>query len=182
MSNSYYKELPYREVSKKVAYHGKRVTVEELEYTNGEKKLYREHVRAGNAAVILPITEDRKVIMVQEPRTPIGKMIVSLPAGMIEKGEDAAKAAIRELEEETGYRARQMRFLRDYYSSIGYSDEKIEIYLATHMEKTKQQLDEGEDIQIIELPLEEVVSLLDKNEIKDASTIIALMHYLRYNQ
>ena len=86
-------------------------------------------MKAGEASVILPITDDNKVIMIQEPRTPIGKVILALPAGMIEDGEEADKAAIRELEEETGYLASNIELLREYHPSVGYSDEKIKIYL-----------------------------------------------------
>ena len=182
MGNNYFKDIEYKEISKKVAYKGKRIQVEELEYLNGDKVIYREHVKAGNASVILPITDDNKVIMIQEPRTPIGKIILALPAGMIEDGEEADKAAIRELEEETGYLASNIEFLREYYPSVGYSDEKIKIYLATNMKKTKQHLDEEEDIKVIEVPLEEVIEMLDKNEIITASTTIAIMHYLRYKK
>ena len=98
-------------------------------YLNGDKVIYREHVKTGNAVIILPITDDNQIIMIQEPRTPIGKVILDLPAGVIEKGEDAEKAAIRELEEETGYLASKVEFLREYYQTVGYSDEKIKIYL-----------------------------------------------------
>ena len=182
MSNKYFKDIEYKEISRKVAYKGKRVKVEELEYLNGDKVIYREHVKAGNASIILPITDDNKVIMVQEPRTPIGKIVLSLPAGMIEDGEEADKAAIRELEEETGYLASNIEFLREYYPSVGYSDEKIKIYLATNMKKTRQHLDYEEDIRVIEVPLEEVIGMLDKNEIITADTTIAVMHYLLYKK
>ena len=182
MSNKYFKELEYKQISKKLAYKGKRVQVEELEYLNGDKLIYREHVKAGDAAVILPITEDNKVIMIQEPRTPIGKVILALPAGMIEDGENPEKAAIRELEEETGYLAGNIEFLREYHPSVGYSDEKIKIYLATDMKKTKQHLDDEEDINVIEVPLKELIEMLDRNEIITASSTIALMHYLLYKK
>ena len=182
MYNKYFKEIEYKEISRKLAYKGKRVQVEELEYLNGDKVIYREHVKAGNASVILPITEDNKVIMIQEPRTPIGKVILALPAGMIEEGEEAEKAAIRELEEETGYLASNIEFLREYHPSVGYSDEKITIYLATNMVKTKQRLDDEENINVIEIPLEEIIEMLDKNEIITASSTIALMHYLLYKK
>ena len=182
MSNKYFKEIEYKEVSKKLTYKGKRVQVEELEYLDGDKIIYREHVKAGNASVILPITDDNKVIMIQEPRTPIGKVILALPAGMIEDGEDAKDAAIRELEEETGYLAGDIEFLREYHPSVGYSDEKISIYLATNMKKTKQRLDDEENINVIEVPLEEVIEMIDRNEIITASTTIAVMHYLLYKK
>lgn len=180
--NKYFKPIEYKQISKKLAYNGKRVKVEELEYLNGDMTIYREHVKAGNASVILPITNDNKIIMIQEPRTPINKVILALPAGMIEPDEPAEEAAIRELEEETGYLAKNIKFLREYYPSVGYSDEKISIYLATDLEKTKQHLDDTEDINVIEIPLEEVIEMLDKNEIITASTTIALMHYLRYEK
>lgn len=182
MSNKYFKEIEYKKISRKLAYKGKRVQVEELEYLHGDKVIYREHVKAGNASVILPITDNNKVIMIQEARTPIGKVILALPAGMIEEGEEAEKAAIRELEEETGYLARNIEFLREYHPSVGYSDEKIKLYLATNMVKTKQRLDDEEEINVIEIPLEELIEMLDKNEIITASTTIALMHYLLYKK
>lgn len=182
MSNPYYKELNYQQISKKEAYHGKRVGVEEIIYSDGEKHIYREHVKAGNAVIILPVTEDNQVIMVQEPRPAIQKIILSLPAGLIDDGEEPAHAARRELEEETGFLAADIQLLRTYYSSIGYSDEKIFIYLAKDMKKTQQHLDEDERIQVITIPLERLAEMVAKNEIEDASTVIATMHYLLYNK
>ena len=120
--------------------------------------------------------------MIQEARTPVGKVILALPAGMIEEGEEASIAAIRELEEETGYLASNIEFLREYHSSVGYSDEKISLYLASNMKKTKQRLDEEENINVIEVPLEELVEMLEKNEVITASTTIAVMHYLLYKK
>ena len=95
MENKSFKDMDYKEISRKLVYNGKKVKVEELEYLNGDKLVYREHVDVGNASVILPITDDNEVIMVQETRTPVGKLVLSLPCGMIEEGEAAEKAAIR---------------------------------------------------------------------------------------
>ena len=180
--NKYFKKLEYKEISRKRAYSGKRIQVDEIEYLNGEKKVHREHVKAGEAVVVLPITEDNKVIMVQEPRTPIEQVILALPAGMIEPGEQPEDAAIRELEEETGYLASNVEFMREYYPSVGYSNEKLKLYLATGFTKTQQHLDPEEDINVVEVPMEELIEMLDKNEIITASATIAIMHYLRYIQ
>ena len=180
--NKYFKKLEYKEISRKQAYKGKRIQVDEIEYLNGEKKVHREHVKAGEAVVVLPITEDNKVIMVQEPRTPIEQVILALPAGMIEPGEQPEDAAIRELEEETGYLASNVEFMREYYPSVGYSNEKLKLYLATGFKKTQQHLDPEEDINVVEVPMEELIEMLDKNEIITASATIAIMHYLRYIQ
>lgn len=178
--NKYFKKLEYKEISRKRAYSGKRIQVDEIEYLNGEKKVHREHVKAGEAVVVLPITDDNKVIMVQEPRTPIGQVILALPAGMIEPGEKPEDAAVRELEEETGYLASNAEFMREYYPSVGYSNEKLKLYLATEFTKTEQHLDPEEDINVVEIPFDELVEMLDKNEIITASATIAIMHYLRY--
>lgn len=182
MENPYFKNLTYSLLEKKVAYKGRRVTVEELTYLADDKKIYREHVLAGDASVILAITNENKVIMVQEARTPINKVILALPAGQIEKGEDAKNGAIRELEEETGYRAKKIKKLREVYPSVGYTSEKITIFLATDLVKTKRHLDEDEDINVVELPLDEVKTMLDNNEIITASSTVALMHYFLYEK
>ena len=173
--NKYFKPINYKEISRKIGYQGKRVRVEEIEYLNGNKKIYREHVNAGPASVILPITEDGEVIMIQEPRTPIETVILALPSGEVPE-----QAAIRELEEETGYLAGNIKFMLEYYPAVGYSDEKISIYLATDLKKTKQHLDPTEDITVVKIPLEEVKEMLDNNELITASTMIALLHYFRY--
>ena len=182
MSNKYFKDIEYKEISRKLAYKGKRIQVEELEYLDGDKVIYREHVKAGDAVEILAITEDNKIVMIQEPRTPIGKIILDLPAGMIEEGEEPVKAAIRELEEETGYLATNMEFLREYHPSVGYSNEKIKVYLATNLNETKQNLDEEEDIKVIEVPIDEVIQMLNNNDFITASSTIAIMHYLLYKK
>ena len=161
MSN-YFKELDYKLLDKKKVYKGTRIIVEELTYYNkrDNKKVHREHVLAGDAAIILAIDENDEVLMVQEPRTPIGKIILSLPAGMIEPGEKS----------EDGYE----------YPSIGYSNERSLIFLARDLIKTHRHLDDTEDIKVVKVKLSDLKRMLDTNEILDASTTIALLHYFMY--
>ena len=179
---NYFKKLDYKLLEKKEVYRGRRVVVQELTYYNNRdnKKVYREHVLAGDAAIVLAINENDEDIMIQEPRTPIGKIILSLPAGMIEPGEKPEDAAIRELEEETGYRAQSIRLLRYEYPSIGYSNERSLIFLAHDLKKTQRNLDATEDIKVVTVPLKDLKKMLDSNEILDASTTIALLHYFLY--
>lgn len=120
--------------------------------------------------------------MIQEARTAINPIILDLPAGMVEKGEEPEVAAIREFEEETGYRANKVKLLREYYASVGYSDEKLSIYLAQDIIKTEQHLGETEEIKVVGIPIEEVKKMLDKNTIKTASANIALLHYFLYQK
>ena len=182
MVENYFKELDYKLLDKKKVYKGKRIVVEELTYynTRDDKKVHREHVLAGDAAIILAIDKNDDVLMVQEPRTPIGKIILSLPAGMIEPGEKSEDGAIRELEEETGYRAQDIKLMRYEYPSIGYSNERSLIFLATNLKKTHRNLDDNEDINVIKVNIKDLKKMLDSNEILDASTTIALLHYFMY--
>lgn len=177
---SYFEDINYEIISKKEAYKGKRITVEEVIYNSGKKEIYREHVKAGNAVIILAITDDNKVLMVREARSAIGKIILGLPAGKLEKGENPEEAAIRELEEETGFKAHNIKFLREVFTSCGYTDEKESIYLATNLEKTKQNLDADEELEVLEIPLKSFKEMLEKNEIITASTTIAGLHYFLY--
>ena len=167
MENKYYKKIDYELLDEKVAYKGKRIVVEELHYKNPRTNqiLYREHVLAGHAAVILPETDNGEFIMIKEPRTPIGKTVIAFPAGMIEDGESEEEGAIRELEEETGYRAGSIKKLREVYPAIGYSNERVNIFLAKDLVKTQRHLDETEDIEVIKIPIKEIKEMLDRQEI-----------------
>lgn len=182
MESKYFKKIDYELLDKKVAYKGKRITVEELNYYNprDKKKVYREHVLAGDAAIIMPITENNEVIMIQEPRTPVGEVVLAFPAGMIEPGETPEEGAIRELEEETGYRANNIKKIREVYPAIGYSNERTIIFIARDLVKTQRHLDATEDIKVITIPLEEAKEMLERNEIKTSSETVALMYYFNY--
>ena len=182
MSNKYYEKIDYELLDRKIAYQGKRVKVEELHYKNPRTNdiLYREHVLAGHAAIIIPITNDNNFIMIKEPRTPIGKTVLAFPAGIIENGETEEEGAIRELEEEIGYKARKIKKLRQVYPAMGYSNEKVVIFLAKDLIKTQRHLDEKEDIEIIEVPKEELKQMLDNGEFETSMELIGLLHYFMY--
>ena len=173
------KKIDYQLIGKREVFHGKRLTVEQLDYfnTRENKKIYREHVLPGDAVVILPFLTEDKIIMIEEPRTAIGRTVIGLPAGQLEKQEKIEEAAIRELEEETGYRAHKMTFMRKFYPSCGYSSECIYLYRAEKLEKTQRHLDETEDIKVKIVPLIEAKKQLETNEIVTASTTIALLEY-----
>lgn len=182
MKNKYYEKIDYELLDRKIAYKGKRVVVEELHYKNPRTNdvLYREHVLAWHAAIIIPITNDNNFIMIKEPRTPIGKTVLAFPAGIIENGETEEEGAIRELEEETGYKARKIKKLRQVYPAMGYSNEKVVIFLAKDLIKTQRHLDEKEDIEIIEVPKEELKQILDNGEFETSMELIGLLHYFMY--
>ena len=182
METKYYTKFDYELLDKKIVYEGKRINVEELHYRNPRTNqiIYREHVLAGRAVVIIPQTENNEFIMIKEPRTSIEKTVISFPAGKVEIGEKEEQSAIRELEEETGYKARKIKKLREFYTAKGYSNEKITIFLAKDLLKTERYLDETEDIEVIKVPIVEVKKMLDRGEITTSSEEIGLLHYFLY--
>ena len=182
MENKCYEKMDYELLDKKTVYKGKRIVVEELHYKNPrtDEILYREHVLTGHAVIIIPETEDGKFIMIREPRTPVGLTVLAFPAGMIEKGENEEEGAIRELEEETGYRAKSIKKLKDVYTAIGYSNEKNTIFLAKDLIKTERHLDEKEDIEVVEILKEEVKQMLDNGKFETSIELVGLLHYFMY--
>lgn len=169
-----------KKIKEETVFNGRRIKVNKVLYEKDGQEIEREEVKAGEAVEILAITNDNKVLLVKQERTAIKKEVLGLPAGIIDKGEKPEHAAIRELEEETGYKARNVTFLRKMYTSCGYSDELIYVFYAENLEKTKQHLDKDEFLDVIEIPIQTLKEMLDKNEIITASSIIALMHYFIY--
>lgn len=157
-------------------YDGKilRLNVDEVRLPDGATSI-REYVRhSGGAAVLL--VNDNKILLVKQFRYAYGKEIYEIPAGKLNIGEDACKAAARELEEETGYRAELVHYF-DLYPSPGYTDEIIKIYKAVNFEFVGQKLDEGEFLGYEFLPLDEVLEMINKNIICDAKTVASVYKY-----
>lgn len=127
-----------------------------------------------DAVVILPVTEQGKVVLVRQIRPAVDEVLLELPAGGIENGEDPLKAAHRELAEETGYAARSLELTWQFYPSPGVSNEKMYLYHAVVNEKADQFLDDGEDIAVEEYTPEEAWNLVLTGEIRDAKTILGL--------
>lgn len=175
-------KIDYKLIDKKVVYKGKRLTVEQVNYYNTRKKqnVYREHVIAGKAAIIIPITNNEEFIMIKEPRTPIGKNILAFPTGMIEENESPEEGALRELEEEIGYKANYIKRLRKYYPAVGYSNEEANIFLAKDLIKGNRHLDDTEDIEVVTVSIKDVKKMLDEGKICSSGELIALFHYFTY--
>ena len=169
--------LQEKKLKSKVVYSGKIVTLEvdEVELPDG-KTSYRECVRhSGGAAVLL--VKDEKILLVKQFRYLYGKPIYEIPAGKLNEGEDPEIAAARELEEETGCKAK-LSHLLDIYPTPGYTDEIIHIYFAENYEVSKQKLDEGEFLNYSFIDIKTVLDMIESGEINDGKTIIALYKYL----
>lgn len=175
----YFKDMDYEKISEEEAFNGRRVKVKIEKYYNkrDNKEVYREHIKAGNGAVIMPFLDDNTLIMIEEIRTPIGKSILAFPAGLIEKGEEPADSAKRELEEETGYRAGEIEQIIYEYPAVGYSDEKVYIFKAKNLTKTQRHLDPTEDIKVHKISVDELKELYRNEEIHSSAELIAILSY-----
>ncbi len=164
-------------VKKNYIYEGKILTLRcddaELPDGNPCKREIIEH--SGGACVLY--VENGEVLLVRQYRYAYGESVYELPAGKLEKGEDPAKAAARELEEEAGLRADRLTLLYLVYPTPGYTNEKLYIYEATSATRTERRLDEGEFLDVLFLPLDKVKEMLAGGEIRDAKTIIGLQAY-----
>ena len=131
----------------------------------------REYLRHLGAACIVPVTEDGKVVVERQYRYAVGQALIEIPAGKLDyKGEDRLEAAKRELREETGYTADRWTDLGNYITAPAFSDESIGMYLAEGLHKGKQDLDEDEFLDVIEVPLSELVEAVMSGRITDAKT------------
>lgn len=167
--------------SKKI-YNGKvlRLRVDEVVLNNGHKTS-REIVEHNGAVAIIPILDGEKMFLVKQFRKAIEQELIELPAGKIEKGEDPKESALRELEEEIGYKAGSIEKIFSIYTSPGFSNEIIHIYVAKNLIKTKTDRDEDELMDVIVLDFEEVKEMINKREIMDAKSIVGILAYFNSN-
>lgn len=142
-----------------------------------EKKGYqkREIVEHGGAVAIVAINDNNEVILVRQFRKAIEKVIWEIPAGKLEIGENPKDCAIRELKEETGYSAENLKLIHKFYTSAGFSNQKIYIFLATGLIPGENDFDDDEDLEVHKIELEEAYNMIYRNEIEDAKTSIGLL-------
>lgn len=134
----------------------------------------REYVRHPGAVAIVALTGEGAVVLERQHRYPLGRDFVEIPAGKLEPDEAHLETAKRELLEETGYAAAEWTRLGLIHNAIGYSDEGIELWLATGLEKREANLDAGEFLEVFSLPFEEALAMAADGRISDAKTIIGL--------
>ena len=121
------------------------------------------------------LSPDIKILFVRQFRYPMKEVLLELPAGKLEYGEDPFKAAKRELEEETGYCANKWTDLGYVYTSPGYSDEKLYLYMAQDLEYTHCHPDEGEILEPLEISYSDALKMIKEGKIVDAKTLCAFM-------
>lgn len=160
-------------------YRGKVINlkVDDVKITNG-KLAVREVVEHRGAVAILAY-KDGLVWLVKQFRYPYLEELLEIPAGKIEENENPYHTALRELNEEVGLITDKLIALGEIYPSPGFANEKIHLYYTVDFEVANNNPDDDEYLEIIKLPLSKALALIDKGEIKDAKTIIALLWFQR---
>jgi ADP-ribose pyrophosphatase len=149
--------------------------VKEVLLPNGKKAL-REIVNHPGGVAILAFKDEKTILLIEQFRSPIEKIILEIPAGKLEKDEDIELCGRRELEEETGYKANKFTYLGKIVPSPGYTDEYIYLYKAEDLTKGTVGCDEDEFINLKEYALSEVKEMIKDGTIIDSKTICALMY------
>ena len=164
-----------KKISSVAAYRGRmlKINEDEVRLPDGGTA-HREYVLHPGAAIILPLFDDGAVLMERQFRYPVGQHFYELPAGKLESGEPSLETAKRELLEETGYVASEWRELGRLHPCIGYSDERIDFFLARKLEFRGAKLDEGEFLETLRVPLPEAVDWIRRGRVTDTKTIVGL--------
>ncbi|WP_026689392.1 NUDIX hydrolase [Alteribacter aurantiacus] len=171
--------LEEKTINKKEIYKGRIIdlSVHNVALPNG-KESKREIINHPGAVAVLAVTKENKIVLVNQYRKALEKTIAEIPAGKLETGEDPSLCAIRELEEETGYRAHSVKKIASFYTSPGFADEIVYLFEAEHLSEGKVQTDEDEFVELIEVTVEEALDMIKSEAIHDAKTILAIQHYL----
>ncbi|MBT8383562.1 MAG: NUDIX hydrolase [Ignavibacteria bacterium] len=165
--------MNFKILKSEVLHRGKvfNTKVDQIEYNSGNRAV-REVAEHPGGAVVVGITKDEKIIMVTQHRFPVDKILLELPAGKLDKDENPMHCAIRELEEETGYRAENVKEIGCIYTTPGYSSEKLWIFLAKDLKPGYHNREEGEHgMQVFEFTFKEIEEKIIKGEILDGKTI-----------
>ncbi len=150
------------------------LTREKVELPNGNESI-REVIHHPGGVCIVPIDENGDVYFVKQFRYPFKSVLMEIPAGKLEKGEDHRTCGIRELKEEIGAAAKRFEYLGCLYPTVAYDTEIIHMYLARELSFGKQDLDDDEFINITKMPLKKAIEMVMANEIPDSKTQLALL-------
>jgi len=170
--------MNFKLTNSKTLFEGKvfNLKVDEIEYDSGNKGI-REVIVHPGGAVVIPVTNEGKLVMVTQIRYPFQTTLLEFPAGKLDIDEDPLDCAIRELEEETGYKSGKVNKLGKIYTAPGYCTETLHIYVAQELKKGDHKREEGElGMEVFELSFEEIEKKINNGEILDAKSICGFFY------
>lgn len=166
---------PQEQIERETRYAGKLFSVDVLSWRGADgKKISREIVRHPGAVLIVPMLDDDRVVMIRNRRVAVNDTLWEFPAGTAEPHEDPQRTAARELVEEAGYGASRIELLGTFYTSPGFSNELMRVYLAGDLTQVGQNLQPYEDIDVQVMPLARVRAMAAAGELVDGKSIAAL--------
>lgn len=168
--------LTEKKVDSQIIYRGKilNLRVDTVALPNGRTGT-REVVEYAGAVAVVALNEAKEVFLVRQYRHPVNKELVEIPAGKMEEGEEPLHCAQRELEEETGLKAGRWQALCSFYSTPGFTNERMHLFLARDLQMVEQHPDEDEFVQLVRVPLEEALAMIWRGEICDAKSTVGLL-------
>ena len=162
-------------ISSETVYEGKVVSLRKDLVTTVNGQSYREILEHSGGAVIIPITDDNKIVMVKQFRYAAGRVMLEVPAGKTDPGETPEETARRELREETGYTASELRFLTRMYPTPGYSKEVLNIFIARGLTPGETDFDDSEAIDLEYMDIDELEQMVLSGQIEDGKTQVAVL-------
>lgn len=159
-------------------HHGRKFDYVEVEAATRGVDVRRQFIRHPGAVVVLPLLETPTglcVVMIRQRRHSVDRVLMELPAGTLERGEDPRVAGARELEEETGFRAARVEPLACFLTSPGLSDERMWAFVASELQSVGQRLEEDEDISVEIVPVSRALEAVSGGDIEDAKSMLTLL-------
>lgn len=171
-----FESLEEKQLSSQCIYDGKVLHVykDDIELPDGSHGI-REYCKNNGGVCVLPLTNDGEVILVEQYRYAHRRVILEIPAGKLEAGEDRDSAVLRELREETGHICKKITYLGQTYPSPALINEVIYIYFAEELEYVGQELDDDEFLNCKRIPLSTLVDMVCRGEVPDAKTQLATL-------
>jgi ADP-ribose pyrophosphatase len=181
-------QVPFQEAAPTrvtVTHEGPIIRVERLEFAAGRcadgrlrPALIRDVVRHPGAVTVIAVRDDDKLVMVRNRRVAVDRWLVEFCAGKLERGEDPAIAASRELEEETGYRAERLLKLGAFFTTPGFSDEIMHVFVASKLTPVAQRLEPGEELEVVVMDRSELEAAVATGAITDGKTLGAYLLWM----
>ena len=174
--------MSYELIEKQVVYDGKKVRLELHHFRDEEtgKRHVREICVHPGAVVILGLLDQDRVVLIRNKREAVGQILVELPAGTVEKGENPMNCAGRELLEETGYLAGRIKTLGTFFTSPGILSEKMYAFVAYDLKQQQTALRAGEEIETQLATLDEAIEMIRHGQIMDGKSIAAILMYDKF--
>lgn len=141
----------------------------------GEPTMVKDVVRHPGAVAVLAVLDDGRLVLVRNNRVAVGRALLEFCAGKLERGEDPRHAAARELEEETGYAAGSLERIGEFFTSPGFTDERMHVFLATELRPVPQRLEPGEEIEVVLMDCAEFERAMAAGAVEDGKSLGAYL-------